>query len=208
MFTPTRALAGALVTAFVLVSGAPTALAAPPATDELNPPPPEFLTCTAVGSGTICKGARQIVEEPVDTEIVCGTGADAFHIWDQGVIHQRATRWYDADGNLTRRFIYERWAPAWWSNPLSGATVPYTQTNKITTVLAVPGDLDSATETVVGQNIYTDPETHEKVLRSTGGQVVAPDGTIEFRSGQQPFLDAFVDGDMSVFDAVCAALAA
>jgi hypothetical protein len=37
--------------------------------------------------------------------------------------------------------------------------------------------------------------------------VVAADRTVEFRSGHQPFLDAFVDGDMSVFDAVCAALA-
>ena len=74
-------------------------------------------------------------------------------------------------------------------------------------VLAVPGDFDSATETIVGETIWTDPQTHKKVLRSVGRQVVAADGTIEFRSGQQPFLDAFVDGDMSVFDAVCAALA-
>jgi hypothetical protein len=189
------------------VPGAPAALAAPPASDELNPPPPSFLTCTPTGTGTICKGARHLVEEPVDTEIVCGSGADAFHIYDQGEIFQRAIRWYDADGNLTRRVIFERWTPAWWSNPLTGATVPYTQTNKFTTVLAIPGDFGSATETVVGETIWTDPQTHKKVLRSVGRQVVAADGTIEFRSGRQPFLDAFVDGDMSVFDAVCAALA-
>jgi hypothetical protein len=190
-----------------LVPGAPAALAAPPATDELNPPPPSFLTCTPTGTGTICKGARHLVEEPVDTEIECGSGADAFHIYDQGEILQRAIRWYDADGNLTRRVIFERWKPAWWSNPLTGATVPYTQTNKITAVLAVPGEFDSATETIVGETIWTDPETHKKVLRSVGRQVIAADGTVEFRSGHQPFLDAFVDGDMSVFDAVCAALA-
>ena len=33
------------------------------------------------------------------------------------------------------------------------------------------------------------------------------DGELDFRAGQQSFLDAFVDGDMSVLDAVCAALA-
>jgi hypothetical protein len=159
------------------------------------------------GTGTICKGARHLVEEPVDTEIVCGSGAGAFHIYDQGEILQRAIRWYDADGNLTRRVIFERWKPAWWSNPLTGATVPYTQTNKFTVVLAVPGDLDSATTTIVGETIWTDPQTHQKVLRSVGRQVLAADEAVEFRSGQQPFLDAFVDGDMSVFDAVCAALA-
>jgi len=203
----TKALAVTLAGALMLVGGAPAALAARPATDQLNPPPPDFLRCTATGSGTICKGAREFVEDPVDTEIVCGTGAGAFDIWDQGVIHQRAIRWYDADGNLTRRVIFERWTSAMWSNPLTGATVPYTQNNKITAVLAVPGDLDTATGTLVGENVYTDPETHKKVLRSVGRQVVGPDGTVLFRSGQQPFLDAFLDGDMSVFDAVCAALA-
>ncbi len=71
----------------------------------------------------------------------------------------------------------------------------------------MPGDFGSATETTVGENIYTDPETGKKVLRSVGRQVVGADGRLEFRSGQQPFVDAFVDGDLSVFDAVCAALA-
>jgi hypothetical protein len=36
--------------------------------------------------------------------------------------------------------------------------------------------------------------------------VFGADGSL-FRAGKQPFIDAFVDGDMSVFDAVCAALA-
>jgi len=49
--------------------------------------------------------------------------------------------------------------------------------------------------------------THQKVLRSAGRTVFEADGTLDFRAGQQPFIDAFVDGDMSVFDAVCAALA-
>ena len=201
----TRALIAGAIGALALV---PVTQAAQPATDELNPPPPSFLTCKAVGTGTICEGTSHSVKESEEQpELVCGSGADAFTIYDQGDIYQRATRWYDADGNLTRRVIHERWTPAWWSNPLTGATVPYTQTNKITTVLAVPGDFGSATETIVGENIYTDPETGRKVLRSVGRTVFGADGSLEFRSGQQPFLDAFVDGDMSVFDAVCAALA-
>jgi hypothetical protein len=187
---------------------APGAFAAPPAAEELNPPPPDFLTCKSLGAGTICSGSAEEVKvaEP-QPELVCGSGADAFVIHDNAVLHQRATRWYDADGNLTRRVLHERWKPAFWSNPLSGKTVPYTQTNKITTVLAVPGDFGSATETIVGENIYTDPVTHRKVLRSAGRVVFGADGELDFRAGQQPFIDAFVDGDMSVFDAVCAALA-
>lgn len=203
-FTAWALAAGAIGT----LALAPTVLAAPPTPEDLNPPPPDFLTCKSLGAGTICKGSREEVKvaEP-QPELVCGSGADAFVIHDNAVLHQRATRWYDADGNLTRRVLHERWKPAFWSNPLSGKVVPYTQTGKITTVLAVPGDFDSATETTVGENIYTDPVTHKKVLRSTGRVVFGADGTLEFRAGQQPFLDAFIDGDMSVFDAVCAALA-
>jgi hypothetical protein len=187
---------------------APGAFAAPPAPEDLNPPPPDFLTCKPLGAGTICSGSftEVKVSEP-QPELVCGSGAGAFIIHDNATLNARATRWYDADGNLTRRVIREQWRPAFWSNPLSGKTVPYTQNNKITTVLEVPGDFDSAIETIVGENIYTDPVTHRKVLRSTGRVVFGADGTLESRSGQQPFLDAFVDGDMSVFDAVCAALA-
>jgi hypothetical protein len=186
---------------------APGALAAPPQAEDLNPPPPDFLNCKPLGAGTICSGSFQEVKESEpQPELVCGSGTEAFVIHDNAILNARVTRWYNADGDLTRRALYERWKPAYFSNPLSGKTVPYTQTNKITTVLTVPGDFDSAVETTVGENVYTDPETHQKVLRSTGRSVFGAEGELA-RAGQQPFLEAFVDGDMSVFDDLCAALA-
>jgi hypothetical protein len=202
------AVLGALLVVVLGASAAAAQAQAPPAPEELNPPPPDFLVCKPLGAGTICTGSRQEVKvaEP-QPELVCGSGPDAFVIHDNAVDNQGVTRWYNADGDLTKRVIHERWSSAFWSNPLTGNTVPYTQTDKITTVLAVPGDFDSATETTVGENIYTDPVTHKKVLASTGRVVFGADGSLDFRAGQQPFLDAFVDGDMSVFDAVCAALA-
>ena len=145
------------------------------------------------------------VSEP-QPELVCGTGADAFVIHDTGMVDQSWTRWYDADGNLTKRSVLERWTETYWSNPLSGKTVPYTQTGRITTELTVPGDFDSAVETSVGSNVYFDPATHKKVLTSAGRVVFGADGLVS-ESGQQPFVDAFEHGDLSVFDAVCAALA-
>lgn len=198
----------ALLTAAIgALALAPGAVAAPPAAEDLNPPPPDFLTCKALGAGTLCTGSFQEVKvaEP-QPELVCGSGAEAFIIHDNATLNARVIRWYNADGDLTRRVIQERWKPAYFSNPLSGKTVPYTQTNKITTVLTVPGDIDSAIETIVGENVYTDPVTHRKVLRSSGRSVFGPEGELS-RSGQQPFLEAFVDGDMSVFDDLCAALA-
>ena len=186
---------------------APATRAAPPAAEDLNPPPPDFLTCKALGAGTICTGTQVEIKvaEP-QPELVCGSGPDAFLIHDNGRVDARVTRWYDADGNLTRRAIHERWSSTFWSNPLSGKMVPYHQRDTITTVLAVPGDFDSATETTVGSNMITDPITHRKVLTNAGRTVFGADGSVD-ASGQQPFVDAFVDGDMSVFDDVCAALA-
>jgi hypothetical protein len=57
--------------------------------------------------------------------------------------------------------IHERRRQAYWSNPLTGKTVPYTQTYKITKMLAVPGDLASVTETTAGENIHTDAATRQ-----------------------------------------------
>jgi hypothetical protein len=197
----------AVATAMGVLTLAPGALAAPPAPEDLNPPPPDFLTCKALGAGTICTGLLvEIKDEEPQPELVCGSGPDAFIIHDNARLDARVTRWYDADGNLTRRVIHERWSSSFWSNPLSGKIVPYHQIDTITTKLAVPGDFDTATETTVGTNVVTDPVTHRKVLRSTGRSVFGPDGELA-RAGQQPFLEAFVDGDMSVFDDVCAALA-
>jgi hypothetical protein len=200
----TPALAMAVITA---LATAPGAFATAPAPQDLNPAPPDFYDCRPLGAGTICTGSvHEVKVSEEQPELVCGTGADAFVIHDNGVVDQSWTRRYNADGDLVRRDVLDRWTQTFWSNPLSGKTVPYTQTNRITTVLAVPGDLSSAVETTVGSNIYTDPATHRKVMASTGRVVFGADGALESRAGQQPFIDAFVDGDMSVFDPICAAL--
>jgi hypothetical protein len=116
-------------------------------------------------------------------------------------------RFYDADGNLVRRVISETWTNAFWSNPLTGDTVPYTQRDKATDVFATPGDLSTETETMTGENVYTDPVTHKKVMRSVGRVVYGPDGSVEFVAGQHWDVDAFYNGDLSVLDDICAALA-
>jgi hypothetical protein len=184
---------------------APGALAAQPATQPLNPPPPDGYTCKATGSGTICTGS--FPEDVFEPAVECGSGADAFLTYDDSHLDRQATRWYDQNGNLTRRVFHDQWTDARWTNPLNGKIVPYIQNDKITDDLLVPGDFASARETNVGNNIMFDPVTHRKVLQSTGRTVVGADGSLEFRSGKQPFLDAFINGDMSVFDGVCAALA-
>lgn len=198
----------ALLTALLgVLAPVPAAFAAGQVTQALNPPPPSFETCQATGSGTICQGARTQSYGPVDTGIACGSGATAFDILDQATFNQRAIRYYDRTGNLTRRVIYQDYTAGQFSNPLTGAAVPYTQHNTTTDVLAVPGDLASATETTTGENNYTAPHLGA-VFMNAGKVVFGADGSLEYRAGPQNFLDYFINGDASVINGLCAALGA
>lgn len=141
---------------------------------------------------------------PDDTGIVCGSGPSAFDIFDSGTFKQVAIRYYDQNGNLTRRVIHENYTFGQFSNPLTGAVVPYTQHNTITDVLATPGDLGTATETNVGENIFK-PAQGAPVFKYAGRFVTAPDGTIEFQAGQNDFFKLMA-GDTSVLQKLCAAL--
>ena len=202
-FTKSALIAGTIAALAVSAS----ASAAPPTLQDLNPPPPGFYTCKPLGAGTICTGTQdEVKDEELQPELVCSSGADAFNIYDNGHAYSRLTRRYDADGNVVERINHEVWLNAFWSNPLNGKTVPYTQRGTITDRFTVPGDLNSAVETQVGENVYTDPVTHQKVLRSVGRTVFSPDGDLLASSGQQPFIDMFVFGDTSALDDVCAAL--
>ena len=87
-------------------------------------------------------------------DFACG---DDEVIYDQDTVHQVATRYYDTDGNLTQWVVHGLWSDTQKSNPLTGATAPYSQASNITDVLGVPGDFSSATETVTGQGNITIP---------------------------------------------------
>jgi hypothetical protein len=197
------ALIAGAVSALALV---PAASAAPPSLGELNPPPPDDYTCKPVGARTICTVTRHEskVAEP-QVELVCGSGVDAFTIYDNGDVESNLTRRYNADGDLTSRVEHEVWTNSFWSNPLSGKVVTYTQRGTFFDVLTVPGDLDSIVETVTGENVYTDPVTHKKVAISAGRVVWGAEGLLA-EAGPHWDIDMFVFGDASALDDVCAAL--
>src|SRR4051794_9170501 len=118
----------ALATASLAVMAmTPSAVAGQPVTQPLTPPPPPFEICKAIGTGTLCQGADIVSYGPVDTGIVCGSGASAFDILDAGTFERHAARYYDRDGNLTRRVKHDRYTSAQLSNPLTRVAVPYTQ---------------------------------------------------------------------------------
>ena len=190
---------------FTLASAGPAA-AGQPVTQTLTPPPPSFETCKTVGTGFICEGARTLTYGPDDAGITCGTGAGAVDILDQGTHNQHAIRFYNTDGNLTKRVIYDQYFSQ-FSNPLTGAAIPYTQHNTTTDILAVPGDFTSATETTTGQTNFTVPH-QGAVLLNAGRVVFGADGTLEFSAGPQGFLDYFYNGNTAALDELCTALGA
>jgi hypothetical protein len=186
-------------------------LAGQPVTQPLNPPPPSWQTCKAVGNGTICEGTNIESYGPIDTAgegtaLICGSGASAFHIFDAGTDDYSVWKSFDADGNLVRRVFHDHYTFGEFSNPLTGAAVPYTQTDTKIDVLAVPGDLGSVTETTTWESLVHLPGAGAPVFWNSGRTVQAPDGTTEFRAGRLGFWQLFEDGDTSVLAPLCAAL--
>jgi len=172
------ALLPVLIGGLLALASVSPAMAAPPSGQDLNPAPPDFYTCNPVGTGTICRAHTVDPYEGEQTGIFCG----AVEILDNGIRDVQATRWYDRDGNLTRRFRTFLFRDAHLSNPATGRTLPYSQHNADTEDLSVPGDLASATLSSSGHLSITAPG-FGGVLVDTGHLVVSPEGDVLARSG-------------------------
>ena len=205
-------LYSSIVAAAGALAAASGGIAGQPVTQTLNPPPPSYYTCMAVGQGTICEGTPPVESYgPIDTAveglpIVCGSGASGFDVFDAATDVVTARRVYDADGNLVRRVLRDDYTFGEFSNPLNGATVPYSQSDIRTDVFEVPGDLGSATETTTW-NIHVHASgAGAPVIVNTGRTVQSPDGTIESQSGRLDYFDIFGGGQTSLLEPLCAAL--
>jgi len=185
-------IATLIITLAVLIPGT-SALAGQPVTQTLNPPPPSFEPCKAVGSGTICFGSRTVVVND-DTGTACGEGAGTFDIVLDTTVAQTASRTYDRDGNMTQRFIQDTYRSGRFVNSVTGASLPFTGHDTVTDVLTVPAEFDSATETTAGEFAVTLPRTGTVYL--TAGRLVmaAADGTIDFQAGPGVLIEWFVNG--------------
>jgi hypothetical protein len=173
-----RRPAAVLVLAIVAFAAAPVSLAAGIDPGTLNPVPPDFYSCSATGSGAICRAHTVEPYENEPTGIFCGD----VEILDSGVRDVRATRWYDGDGNLTRRFRTFQFRDAHLSNPATGRTLPYSQHNADDEDLGIPGDLASATLSSSGHLSINAPG-FGPVLVDTGHIVVSPEGDVLAASG-------------------------
>jgi hypothetical protein len=202
MRTPHSLLVLTPTVALLMLAPAASAQAGQPCPSTLNPPPLSFETCQTVGGGTIASGSRVVSDPLADTGITCSSGASAFDIFNQDTFDQHATRWYDQNGNLTRRHIYDHYTFGQWSNPLTGAVVPYTQTTIEDDLFAIPGDVNSGTATFTGEAVFHDG-TGAPVLFGNGRQVTSNvDGSLIESSGRNDF----VRNDPAALVLICAAL--
>jgi hypothetical protein len=182
----------ASMTLATLMPGA-SAHAGQPVTQTLNPPPPSFEPCKAVGTGTICFGSR-IVTVNDDAGTVCGDGAEAFDIVLDATVHQTASRTYDRDGNMTERFIQDTYRSGRFVNSVTGASLPFTGHDTVTDALAIPADFGSATETIVGEVIVTLPHAGTVYLTAGRNVTAVADGTVDFQAGPGALIEWFVNG--------------
>jgi len=183
------------------------AAAGPAGAASLTPPPPSFERCHSAGVQTICEGNVVFGGGIEGAGIICGSGPDAFEVFDHSdKVLEHAARWYDADGNLTRRMIKDTWLGSEWTNPLTGKAVSYRQTIVVTDVLAIPGDTGSARETTTGVVNFIIPGKGAFV-QDVGRTVFNFDGTLESQAGSHVFVDYFVNGDTTALDPICSVLA-
>ena len=197
------AVAAATLALLWLVAATPRASAAQPASGDLNPPPPASYTCKAVGDGTICRAHTVDVYSDVPLGVVCGAGAAAVELLDNGTREVNATRWYDRDGNLVRRLRTFLLRDAFLANPATGRTIGYSQHNTDNEILGIPGDLDSITWTGHGHLTISVPGSG--ALVEAGRTIVGPGGDIEAQAGPTELSDYFA-GDASVVAPLCAYL--
>jgi hypothetical protein len=208
MHAPKTLLALIPMLGLLLLVPAASAQSGQPCPSTLNPLPLSFETCQTVGGGTIASGSRVVSDPFGDTGIPCATGAGAFDIFNQDTFDQHATRWYDQNGNLTRRHIYDHYTFGQNSNPLAGTVVPYTQTTIENDEYTIPGDMSSGTATITGSNTFHDPGTGAPVLWGNGRQLISNvDGSLIEGSGRNDFTLFFYENDPAAFDLICAALA-
>jgi hypothetical protein len=193
-----------------LVIGLGLLLAAPVAAREsvdpntLNPPPPASFnaTCERTGHRIVCNLAFSdppLVMEP--SGVVCD-GTELLVSQTRDVVGKR---FYDADGNLTRRHFREVFDGT-ITNPSSGITLAWVAHNTIIHDLAVPGEIASGHTSITGQQmrIYG---TNGTVLVDVGHLVVdEATGELLKSSGKHAFDDYFINGNTAALAPLCDAI--
>ena len=201
----TRVTVLTLTSLICLLAGQSAFAGQPVDPSTLNPPPPPEYNpvCEKDGSQTIC--TLQFSDPPFagGTGVICGSGVSAYEVLQYQNRSVLGHRYYDKNGNLTRRH-YREVFDGTLVNPLSHVALSYSGGDTHLHRLTTPGDIDSGTDAITGAvKIF---------LRDGGtfpwdiGRIVDSNQGILAESGQHPFLDYFVFGDTTALQPLCEAL--
>ena len=203
----THLLVASFITVFAVM--APQSALASQIVDPstLNPPPPPQFNpvCKAVGFGTICTIDFVETQGPDAAGIICGSGSNSFNVVISDTRTVTGRRYYDENGDLTQRHFREVFVGT-FTNPLTGASLDFTQADTILHNLAVPGAVNTGTEVITGSARFSLPQGGA-VLVDAGRTVIdVSDGTLLFQAGQHHFDAYFGSGDTSALQPICDAL--
>lgn len=208
-----RRLAAVAVTvvAMSITGGWSTTAAASPAPVDpttLTPAPPAFFnaTCTRNGVSIICDlHFTEVVLDHEPNGVVCDSAAGPVELIEVNTRSVVGKRYYDADGNLLRRHFRDEWT-ATITNPATGRSATYLQTDRILHDLAVPGDNTTGTEEITTR-LRVINDAGSTIFVDAGRTIVREaDGSIEFQAGQHRFDDYFVNGNTAAVKPLCDAL--
>jgi hypothetical protein len=157
-----------------------------------------------VGNGTIC--TVQFSDPPFagGSGVICGTGANTYEVFQFQNRSVQGKRYYDQNGNLTRRHFHEV-DTGTLTNPLTHIAVSFSGRGTTLHDLSIPGDITSGTQILTGSFRVYRPHGGTVIIE-VGRTVNAGDGTFLRESGPHPFQDYFVFGDTAAVQPLCDAL--
>src|SRR3989442_1246551 len=148
------------------------------------PPPPQFNpVCEKDGNQTIC--TVQFSDPPFagGSGVICGTGPNSYEVFQFQNRSVQGRRYYDQNGNLTRRHFHEV-DTGTFTNPITHTAVSFSGRGTTLHDLSIPGDITSGTQVLTGSFRVYRPQGGT-VIFEAGRTVAAGDGSFIRESGPE-----------------------
>ncbi len=145
--------------------------------DHLNPPPPDFYTCQAMGSGAVCHGTHT----GGHVAGFDGSCPQGFDLLEDAYSIETAKRVYDRNGDLVERDLHDRWPHDPRNviyNSVTGKSVPYWGSGSERDTFGVPGDFNTVTARTAGNGYTVTVPGLGLLVKDAGRLDFAPDGSV------------------------------
>jgi hypothetical protein len=171
----------------------------------LNPAPAARTNpvCEKDGSHTIC--TLKFTDPPFagGSGVICVNGATSYEVFQLESRSVVGKRYYDQNGNLTRRHFREILSGT-YSNPVNHVAVSFDGSDTQLHDLIVPGDVSTGTIQVTGSFRIFVP--HGGTVMLEAGRTIETVDALISESGPHPLTDYFVFGDTAAVQPLCDAL--